>query len=95
MIVKQLESLGFCIKACFDGPGDSMGGLIETHITPIDEMEIDNLKEIHAEVATTPEILIQFRTFELIQEGEITAPQNLRVFHGDSHHSIEGPSNRL
>lgn len=72
-IIKILEGLGFDIKESFDGTADSRGGIISTHIAPVDELETDNLDEIREAVAVAEGTFIQYRTFRLGREGECQA----------------------
>lgn len=45
-----LENLGFHVKDAIDGKHDNLGGLIETEITAIEQLETDDLQEIKDEL---------------------------------------------
>ncbi|KAA5537983.1 hypothetical protein FYK55_27970 [Roseiconus nitratireducens] len=82
-IVAQLESLGFTVKECYDGTLDSLGGLIETHITSVDELKTDDPDDIRALVSSDPEVFLQFRVFSVIHEGEVRLTSKLRIVSDD------------
>lgn len=69
-IIKELERMGFLVVTNFDGRYDSRGGIIETAIQPADELETEDFDEILKAVADTNDIFIQYRTYELLDEGE-------------------------
>lgn len=45
-LIRALSETGFKIEFCADGESDSMGGIIETAITPTTALETDELGEI-------------------------------------------------
>ena len=69
-IVKELERMGFLVVTNFDGRYDSRGGIIETAIQPADELETEDIDEILKAVSVTNDTFLQYRTYELLDEGE-------------------------
>lgn len=69
-IIAKLQDLGFSVYLACDGKSDDLGGLIETHITPVDcvAVKMEAIKPtIHAIDPETP-IFVQWRMWQCVDE---------------------------
>jgi hypothetical protein len=68
-----LEQIGFGISMAVGGKGDSLGGIVETDIMPIDELDPDDLDEIRAKIAAAvddPAVFVQWRAYHMHKESD-------------------------
>ena len=71
-IIDVLTQIGFEISFMFDGTSDSRGGIIETSIVPCDTLECSDPELILKAVMVKPGIILQYREFQLEDEGELS-----------------------
>jgi hypothetical protein len=75
-IVRVLQEYGFDVKEQFDGSTDSLGGLIETHVTPVDSLACDDLDEIVQAVRRVAgdQVVVQHEFWDRMQGGDDRRP---------------------
>jgi hypothetical protein len=69
-IIAKLQDIGFSVDLACAGESDDLGGIIETHITPVDQLsvEAETIKAaIHAIDPDTP-IFVQWRIWQCVDE---------------------------
>jgi hypothetical protein len=63
-LIEALEDIGFQVKECFDGESDSQGGIIETYITPLDCLSVENpqqaVEAIEQSAGSVKGVFVQF-----------------------------------
>lgn len=67
-------TVGFEVKVAIDGQSDSLGGIIETYITPVIELEIVDLEQIKKgiyQAANKPTVFVQWSKYEKTEDSEV------------------------
>lgn len=70
-----LAEIGFAVKVIVPGEFDNLGGLLETHIMPVNELETDDVEVIRHRVYETtldePGIFVQWDGFNRTGGSEV------------------------